>query len=159
MDMEMWILAIVILLIAVVLGFVIGTVVVFLQNREKDTEDPYSELTVPVVYSPRWVVELWDINRDVCYRTAFDGRLTLGRGNPKREIWGFLAIGDDATLSREQCILYVKGNQILACNLSKINATLLNGVAIYEPAVIQIGDRLTMGGRTFEISDLHAGTQ
>ena len=156
MDVGIWLITIVVLLIAAILGIVIGTLIVYLRDREERITYESQE-TVPL-YAPKWVLELWDVGCGSCFRAGFDGGLTLGRGIPGRDVRGFLSIGQDVTLSREQCLLFEQNGIMYVCNLSKINATLLNGNELIQPEQIRVGDRIAMGGHSFLITILQRTT-
>lgn len=154
---NIWWVTAVILLIAAILGIVIGILIVYLRDGEARAATAYeTQGTIPL-YAPRWVLELWDIGCGNCYRAGFDGGLTLGRGIPGRDVRGFLSVGQDVTLSREHCLIFEQNNMTFLCNLSKINTTLLNGSELNQPQAVQAGDRIAMGGHTFLITMLQRG--
>ena len=136
------------------LGFCI--VMILLQQRQEeavteDDEDCEATLRLP---RGRWRIELWDIGLGVCYGAEFDGGVTLGRGFPGYTPPGRMAIGDDVTISRDQCLIYEQDGYLFLWNLSGVNQTLWNGNVLEEPAVLQAGDRLAMGGHTFLLTVL-----
>jgi hypothetical protein len=55
------------------------------------------------------------------------------------------------TVSRQHVILHVRGDEIVAENLSTTTGTLLNGRKLTGPAAVKVGDRLTLGPREVRI--------
>lgn len=152
MTTNIWWITAVILLIAAILGIVIGMLIVYLRDREERTTYETQE-TIPL-YAPKWILELWDIGCGSCYRAGFDGGLTLGRGLPGRDVRGYLSVGQDVTLSREHSLIFEQNDMMYLCNLSRINTTLLNGTELIQPEPVQVGDRIAMGGHTFLVTML-----
>lgn len=62
------------------------------------------------------------------------------------------------TVSRQHLILHIKGDGVVAENLSTSTGTLLNGRLMAAPASIQAGDTLTLGPRTFRLERVDENT-
>ena len=101
-----------------------------------------------------WYIELWDVDCGERYDAAFGGGLTLGRrmdGNRNR---GFLAVGSDPTISREQCLLFTQGELLYLWNLSSVNPTRINGSVYPQPEQLYEGDRIAMGSRNYLVTSI-----
>lgn len=57
----------------------------------------------------------------------------------------------DSEVSRHHARLTLEGGRLLLEDLGSTNGTLVNGVAVREPAVLQAGDRLSLGGHVLKV--------
>ena len=92
-----------------------------------------------------WWIEL--AGRHPAERAArlFSGHLVLGRTLPFEPSVDRLYVGEDSTISRDQCVLFSYGGALWALNLSGVNVTMLNGIQLNNPTALHPGDRITMG--------------
>lgn len=75
----------------------------------------------------------------------FSGHVVLGRTLPFESAADRLYVGEDPTVSRDQCVLFSYGGALWAVNLSGVNVTRINGVPVEQPTAVHPGDRITMG--------------
>ena len=75
----------------------------------------------------------------------FSGHIVLGRTLPFESAVDRLYVGEDPTVSRDQCALFSYGGSLWAVNLSAVNVTRINDVAVTQPTAVRPGDRITMG--------------
>lgn len=146
-GMEMMLVALATLLVALILGVAIGMLVVQLQKRAELSRGPSMQRA-----QGGWYLELWNVDQGLRFSTTFYGGLTLGRGLPGQNSYDFLALGNDVCISRQHTLIYEQGGVMLIWNLSKTNPTKLNGVVLNNPMVVQVGDRMGIGGTTFLIT-------
>lgn len=138
-----------VILVAVVIGLVAGSLIVYVQGGY---EPAGSCEEYPGASG--WNVELWDIGQGTYMQVRFYGALSLGRGQAGRYYGNIFAVGTAETISREHCVLYEQGGVLLIWNLSKVNPTLLNGRYLDQPEVLNVGDRIAMGGYVYLITDI-----
>ena len=154
--MQLLALIIIMLLLSVMLGIGVGTIVVY-HRDQRASESRYLSANAELSMPQQWYIELWDTRVGARYTAYFAGGITLGRSTPGRRANGFLPVGEDVTISHEQCVIYAQGNRLYIWNLGKVNCTQLNGAPVLQPEELHRGDRITMGGRIFLLTMLTWG--
>lgn len=141
------------LMVAVAFGLGIGFLIVHLK-QDRDLDDSEQSL----IHQPGWYLEIWDVSLGVRFAVSFYGSLTLGRSNQGSSQPGFLPVGTDSSISRQQCVIGELDGAPIIWNLSHVNPTKINGAKLVKPAVLHEGDRIVMGSRTFLLTRLAAIT-
>lgn len=102
-----------------------------------------------------WQIDLVNIINGQVFRKVFRQRLILGRTVNDFDVTGTLSIGTESYISREQCALLVTREGIVLRNLSKRNATMLNGQRMDErPCYVQSGDEIGIGYNRYRIMNI-----
>lgn len=144
--------------IIILVGAVAVLLVITLMNYSSDKKTGRKE--VPEVYSSPtsvgryWHIEIWNATTNRMYSKDFCGQVMLGRSTPTTEPFWQMRIGDDKTISKEQCVVYDRSGFLVVENVSQINVTLLNGYPVTMPMLIQEGCQLNMGSNVFYISKI-----
>ena len=122
----------------------------FANRRRKDYDESEENWTK----MPYWYVELWDISHGMKVPVSFYESVILGRGFPGEIYGNVFALHPDATIAREQCLLYGTDGGLAIKDLAQVNPTMRNGVRMQYAEYLQIGDRLTMGTTIFMVTDI-----
>lgn len=108
----------------------------------------------PTSYARGWHLDFWDPLSNRIFSKDFCGQIILGRGSGEQELFWQLRVGDDPTVSREQCVIYDRGGFLVIENLSQVNVTCVNSVQITRPTLLQQGNLLTMGNSTLYLTNV-----
>ncbi len=148
--MELWAFSAMLLLVAIVIGAVIGLLIVSRGNKaEAEEQQGYGAYA-----AGQWQIQLWDVGLGTCAQSFFYGGIILGRGPTGMVRQGILGVGQDVTISREHCLIFDQDGMSCVCNLSEVNPTLVNGVVVKEIEPIGPGDRLSLGKHMYLITAL-----
>lgn len=153
MGIQLLVILLVMLLVAAMIGVGVGAILVYLRDQNPERERPVI-VSEGDDSAQKWSIELWDIERGVRYSAAFSGGITLGRTIPGWIPNGLLPVGDDQTISHEQCLVYSQGESLYLWNLGKANPTRLNDALVSQPEILRVGDRITMGSRRYLLTSL-----
>ncbi len=146
----------------IIIFFLVGAVavllVVLLMNVKETNEgekkaapqDYYSQTAV----GRYWHIEIWNATTNCLYKKDFCGQVMLGRSTPTTEPFWQMRIGEDRTISKEQCVVYDRSGFLVIENLSQVNLTMLNGYPITTPMLLQEGCQINMGNNTFYITTI-----
>ena len=136
------------LVLTVLTGVLVpALVILILVLRQRD------QSTGPEREAP-WRLELVDLQTGGRLRKQFFCELEVGRTAGREEPEGRLYLGNWRTMSRLQCRLLADGDSVWVENMSRVNASILNGMQIDSPCRLQVGDRLKLGGLEFLVSVL-----
>ena len=110
-------------------------------------------------YSPTsvgryWHIEIWNATTNRLFKKDFCGQVMLGRSTPTTEPFWQMRIGDDRTISKEQCVIYDRSGFLVAENVSQVNITMLNGYPITVPMLLQEGCQLNMGNNVLYVTTI-----
>ncbi len=151
-----------IIICLVVLIMLIGVIAVLMAylliekgsgERKPKRNEPESFYT-PTAAGRYWHIEIWNRTNNQMYAKDFCGQVMLGRSIPASEPFWQMRIGDDRTISREQCVIYDRSGFLVIENISQINITMLNGYPVTMPMLIQEGCQLSMGSNYFIITNI-----
>ncbi len=148
----------VILLCLLFIIIIFGVIVVFLliyfndNGRKKDADAKvYCSATS---YGRGWQIEFYDETTGQVFSKRFAGQILVGRDNGSTELFWQMYVGQDRTISREQCVIYDNGGNLIVENKSRTNVTQLNGYPVIVPYILNENCRLGMGQRNFYITKL-----
>lgn len=141
------------LLLALALGLGIGfLIVMYGQNKTQDASGQ------DLIRQSGWYLELWDVSLGIRFSVSFYGSITLGRSSQGKNRPGFISVGKDIFISRQQCVIGEQNGTLVIWNLSRVNPTMVNGVLLEKPEILCEGDRILLGSRTFLLTRLAAIT-
>ena len=156
--METALLWIVLILLVLLLAVVFILIIIFIKGGYKTTEQPARSSGPPVTYSSPtaygrcWHLEIWNLTTNEIFAKDFYGQVMLGRSTSAEELFWQMRVGNDPSISREQCVVYDRGGFLVVENVSQVNMTLLNGYQITQPMMLSQGCQLTAGRSVLYIS-------
>lgn len=154
-----------------ILGVPAGVILVLVlyQDRQDsvvhDTAAPMQTVTIPVsrhdsaglFYAEDrgcWWVSIVDTTITRRVEKIFSGHLVLGRTLPFDEKDDRLYVGEDPTISRDQCAIFSFQGGIWIENLSGVNITRHNGHPLQDLEPLRQGDILVLGSSRFIVQEL-----
>ena len=145
------------LIIILVLVGAVAVLLVVLLLSAKDMKGKKENAAPENFYSQTavgryWHIEIWNATTNRMYQKDFCGQVMLGRSTPTTEPFWQMRIGDDRTISKEQCVVYDRSGFLVIENLSQVNITMLNGCPITMPMLLQEGCQVGMGNNVFYIT-------
>ena len=146
------------MIIFALIGTVAVLLVVLLMNMKEPKEGKenaapenfYSQTAV----GRYWHIEIWNATTNRLFKKDFCGQVMLGRSTPTTEPFWQMRIGEDRTISKEQCVVYDRSGFLVSENLSQVNITMLNGYPITTPMILQEGCQVSMGNNVFYITTI-----
>lgn len=146
------------IIIIILIGAVTVLLVVLLMNRSWSRKEEQSRMpelySTPTSVGRYWHIEIWNATTNRMYSKDFCGQVMIGRSTPTTEPFWQMRIGDDKTISKEQCVVYDRSGFLVVENVSQVNITLLNGYPVTMPMLLQEGCQLSMGNNICYISKI-----
>ena len=159
--METALMWICLLLLLLLLALIIVLLVVFVKGSNKTDSSvqqrntrPNNSYSSPSAYGRCWHMEIWNLTTNEVFAKDFYGQVMLGRSTSAEELFWQMRVGNDPSISREQCVVYDRGGFLVVENVSQVNMTLLNGYQINQPMMLTQGCQLTAGRSALYISVL-----
>lgn len=157
--METALLWIVLLLLLLLLAIIIILAVVFIKGgfktyQQARSSGPPVSYSSPTAYGRCWHIEIWNLSTNEVFAKDFYGQVMLGRSTSEEELFWQMRVGNDPSISREQCVVYDRGGFLVVENVSQVNVTMLNGYPITQPMMLSQGCQLTAGRSSLYISAL-----
>lgn len=142
MDMELFWIAIMVMLILGAMAIGITVLVMRSRQQEQGAFPRYGN----------WRVEMWSVGSGYQLAIPFTNTCVLGRTTLFDYVTGGRWPEMDPTISREHCMLYEQNGMILVWNMSAINPASLNGHRLNQPIQLVPGDRLELGNSVFLVT-------
>lgn len=145
------------ILLVLLVGLIAVLVTYILLSRDGSGKRPRREEPEQMYHTPTavgryWHIEIWNATLNRMYTKDFCGQIMLGRSTPTTEPFWQMRIGDDKTISKEQCVVYDRSGFLVVENVSQVNVTLLNGYPVTMPMLLQEGCQLSMGNNIFYVT-------
>ncbi len=157
MNNELMIVLLVVLIMNTALALIEALVLVWVSTDRRN--DPVGQMPGTVVvqnlstYGDR-EIELVNVCNGQRFNKWFRGSLILGRVIASQELPNRLFLGDQQSISRNQCCIVESQNGLVIQNMSRINMTLHNGVPANSPQPLSEGDYLDIGGSRYLVANI-----